>query len=177
MGRDAGWIALMGGLAGGANAILIPEVKTDIELLCKQLHNRRASGKMFSIIIISEGVVLPNMDKSMIESKDKAGRIRYDRRNTGEALARYIEEFTDFETRVTVLGHLQRGGTPTAYDRIIATHMGIGAINAIKDRIFNVMVAYQSNDIYYVDMEDVLLNSPKLVDLALYEEAKFLYGI
>jgi 6-phosphofructokinase 1 len=177
MGRDAGWIALMGGLAGGANAILIPEVKTDIELLCKQLHNRRASGKMFSVIIISEGVVLPNMSKNILESKDKSGRMRYDRRNTGEALARYIEEYTDFEARVTVLGHLQRGGTPTAYDRIIATYMGIGAINAIKDRIFNIMVAYQSNDIYYIDLEDVLLNSPKLVDLALYEEAKLLYDI
>lgn len=177
MGRDSGWIALMAGLAGGANYILIPEVQPDIEELCKKLYERKAAGKKSSIIIISEGVVLPNMPKKSLESKDEFGRSRYDKRNAGENLARYIEENTNFETRVTVLGHLQRGGAPTAYDRIKATEMGIAAVEAIKDRIFNVMVSCQGNRIRLVDLEDVILNSPKLVDLELYEKNKIFYNL
>jgi len=177
MGRDCGWIALMGGLAGGANYILIPEVKPDINTLCNKLYRRRSSGKRSSVIVVSEGVILPNMTEDILVSKDEFGRARYDIRNAGKHLGKYIEEETDFETRVTVLGHLQRGGSPTAYDRIKATQMGITAVEAIKDRIFNVVVVCHGNHLRLVDLEDVILNSPKLVDLEVYEKSRLFFEI
>ena len=177
MGRDSGWIALMGGLAGGANYILIPEVKPDIKALEEKLYKRRTVGKKSSIIVVAEGVVLPNMEEGILKSKDEFGRDRYDIRNAGKHLGRYIEENTDFKTRVTVLGHLQRGGSPTANDRIKATRLGIAAVDAIKDRIFNVVTVYQGNRLCLVDLEDVILNSPKLVDLEIYEKSKLFFEI
>ncbi len=177
MGKETGWLALTGGLAGGADWILIPEIKTDLEKLTDQLYKRRFVGKTFSIIVVAEGVILPGIKKEKLESRDEFGRPRYDLRNAGKALGRYIEKLTNFETRVTVLGYLQRGGIPTAYDRIKSTHLGIAAVEAIKDRISNIMLAFQGNQICRVDLEDALLNSPKMVDLELYEEARLFYDI
>jgi len=177
MGKETGWIALLGGLSGGADWILIPEVEFDIEAVCKQLYKRRTSGKHFSVIVVAEGVVLPNMKKEILDIKDEFGRPRYDLRNVGKALGTYIEDSTNFETRVTVLGYLQRGGIPTSYDRIQATHLGIAAVETVKDRMSDVMLAYQGNKICRVDMEDALINSPKVVDLELYEEARLFCDI
>jgi len=117
------------------------------------------------------------MKKEILDIKDEFGRPRYDLRNVGKALGTYIEDSTNFETRVTVLGYLQRGGIPTSYDRIQATHLGIAAVETVKDRMSDVMLAYQGNKICRVDMEDALINSPKVVDLELYEEARLFCDI
>src|SRR5690606_30187405 len=111
MGRDAGWVAVVGGLAGGADLILIPEAPTTLDRVVKHLERRRALGKDFSIIVVAEGVMMPEIaDKELVAERDAFGHVRLDRRGVGESLARLLEEKTGFETRTTVLGHLQRGG-------------------------------------------------------------------
>lgn len=191
MGRHAGWIATMAGIAGGADEILIPEVPFDIEEVCKMLRKRYDRGRKFSIIAMAEGAYpieekMKNDEKEInkqnfsennlitqTEEKDAFGNIRLG--GVGNYLAKEIEKRMDVETRVTALGHVQRGGTPTAYDRILATRFGVAAVELIKDKNFGKMVALQGNKIVPVDIEEAISKS-KTVDMELYEIAKVFFG-
>lgn len=175
MGRDAGWVAVVGGLAGGADFILIPEVPTNVEQVSEHLKRRRHLGKDFSIIVVAEGAQIDGVELSTaLGEADAFGHIRLDKRNVGEVLSREIERRTGFETRVTVLGHLQRGGSPTVFDRVLATRVGTVAVDFIKEGRFGYMAALRGNDIVPVRLKDaVSLN--RTVDLDLYELAKTFY--
>lgn len=176
MGRDAGWVALVGGLSGGADWILIPEVPANIEEICKHLHKRKSHGKDFSIIVVAEGVSLaelPVVDER--EDVDAFGHVRLDRRGVGYRITKEIERRTGFETRVTVLGHIQRGGSPTVFDRVLATRLGVAAVECIHQKQFGQMVGLQANKIVEVSLEEAVTHSPRLVDLELYELAKLFY--
>ncbi|MBI2267487.1 MAG: 6-phosphofructokinase [Armatimonadetes bacterium] len=175
MGRDSGWVALVGGLAGGADWIMIPEVPASVEEACEHLRNRRGKGKDFSIIVVAEGVTPIDLSVTDDTSVDAFGHVRLDRRGVGEALGRRIEEITGFETRVTVLGHLQRGGSPTVFDRMLATRLGVAAVDCVKERKFGKMVALQCSQIATVELDDVISQSPRNVDPSLYELAAIFY--
>jgi 6-phosphofructokinase 1 len=175
MGRDAGWVAVFGGLAGGADFILIPEVPVDIDRVCAHLKRRTAIGKDFSIIVVAEGVTMPEVvAKEAIQEVDAFGHVRLDRRGVGDALSRIIEERTGMETRVTVLGHLQRGGTPTAYDRVWATRLGVHAVDLIHANEFAVMAAVKGGEITTVPIANAV-GRMKRVDASLYELAQIFY--
>src|SRR5438477_4870221 len=125
MGRHTGWIAVMSGIAGGADVILIPEQPMTVEAACSEIQRRHNLGKDFSIVVVSEGCELPGLADG--GEQDQFGHVILAKRGVGDALGREIEERTGFETRVTVLGHVQRGGTPTARDRVLATRFGLKA--------------------------------------------------
>lgn len=175
MGRDAGWVAVAGGLAGGADFILIPEAPVDINQICDHLERRLAQGKDFSIIVVAEGVVMPEVvSKEAIREVDAFGHVRLDRRGVGETLSRIIEDRTGMETRVTVLGHLQRGGSPSAFDRVWATRLGVAAVDYVHEGKFGVMVAVQGNQLRPVPLRDAV-GRMKTVDPSLYELARVFY--
>jgi ATP-dependent phosphofructokinase / diphosphate-dependent phosphofructokinase len=175
MGRDAGWVAVAGGLAGGADFILIPEVPVDVDAVCDHLRRRYALGKDFSIIVVSEGVTMPEVvSKEAIREVDAFGHVRLDRRGVGETLSRIIEERTGMETRVTVLGHLQRGGSPSAYDRIWATRVGVAAVDYIHAGTFGVMAAVRGQHVEPIPIQQAV-GRMKKVDPALYELASVFY--
>jgi len=191
MGRHAGWIATMAGIAGGADEILIPEVPFDIKEVCKHLKDRYDRGKKFSIIAVAEGAHPKKEDTSFnnVESsshnsgevgliiqtreKDAFGNVRLG--GIGHTLAKEVEKRMGVETRVTILGHVQRGGTPTAHDRVLATRFGVAAVEEIKDENYGVMVALQGDKIVTVKLEDAVSKS-KTVDMELYEIAKLFFG-
>jgi ATP-dependent phosphofructokinase / diphosphate-dependent phosphofructokinase len=128
MGRDTGWVAVAGGLAGGADLIVIPEYPVSLDEVIEHLHRRRdVEERDFSIIVVAEGADIPGLDLSGEEKTDAFGHVQLAKRGIGDALTRYIEAKTGLETRVTVLGHLQRGGSPSALDRIWATRLGARA--------------------------------------------------
>ena len=134
MGRDTGWVALMGGVAGGADMIIIPEFELSLSEVVAHLYRRRGEGKLFSIIVVAEGAHIPELE---IEAggqaeKDAFGHVRLAKRGIGDLLAGSVERDTGFETRVTVLGHLQRGGSPSPTDRIWATRLGVEAVELIS---------------------------------------------
>jgi len=175
MGRHAGWIATVAGIAGGADEILIPEVPFDIDEVCGHLKERFGRGKKFSIIVVAEGA-RPKSTESLItktDEKDDFGHVRLG--GIGHFLAKEIEERMNVETRVTVLGHVQRGGTPTAHDRVLATRFGVAAVELIKNGNFGKMVALQGDKIVPVDLKDAVSKS-KTVDMNLYEIAKIFFG-
>ncbi len=175
MGREAGWVALKGGIAGGAELILIPEVPVDPDYVCQTLQRHRSQGKDSSIVVVAEGVELPEAIGGVSpEEVDAFGHVRLDRRGVGDALARYIEGRTGYETRVTVLGHLQRGGTPTAYDRIMATRCGVAAVDLLRDGQFGYLAAVRGEAICPVPLEQVV-GHVRTVDLALYEIARVFF--
>ncbi len=140
MGRHAGWIALHAGIAGGADAILVPERPFDVADVCGLIERRHARGRFFSIIVVAEGAVPREgtMETQAAET-DEFGHERLG--GIGQLLAPEIERRTGFETRVTVLGHIQRGGTPTAFDRVLATRLGVAAIDAAQERRWGMMPA------------------------------------
>src|SRR6476660_5391580 len=155
MGRHAGWIALWSGLAGGADVVLVPEQPFDVDDVCTRLQRRHAAGAGFSIVVVSEGAV--PVEGTMVlqdQGVDEFGHVRLG--GIGNQLAPEIEQRTGFETRVTVLGHVLRGGTPTAFDRILATRFGLAAAAAVHDGAFGTMVALQGNDIVRVPIEDAV---------------------
>src|SRR5260370_19686035 len=126
MGRHAGWIATHSGMAGGADVILIPEKPIDIDRVCAHIQNRHGTqNKIFSIVVVAEGAKLGAKASTVSQKLDEFGHVRLG--GIGQSLADLIEEKTGYETRVTVLGHVQRGGTPTAFDRVLATRFGVHA--------------------------------------------------
>jgi phosphofructokinase-like protein len=174
MGRHAGWIAVESGVAGGADVILIPEIAADIDEVCNILKKRHQRGKTFSIVAVAEGVKLKAKDLVTQEEKlDEFGHVRLG--GIGEILADEIEKRTGFETRVSVLGHIQRGGSPTAFDRILGTRFGVKAVELVKDNKFGRMVALTGNKIVDVALEEAV-RELKTVDMELYEIAKVFFG-
>jgi len=175
MGRHAGWIATMAGIAGGADEILIPEEPFDIEDVCRNVEQRYCRGKNFSIICVAEGA-RPKESDSLItktDKKDEFGHVQLG--GIGHYLAKEIEKRMDVETRVTVLGYVQRGGTPTAHDRVLATRFGIAAVETLKKGDFGKMVALQGNKIIPIELEQAT-NKSKTVDKELYDIAKVFFG-
>jgi 6-phosphofructokinase 1 len=152
MGRDTGWIAVMSGIAGGADVILIPEQPISIEEACDDIRRRHERGKDFSIVVVSEGYELEGLADA--NEVDQFGHIRMSQRGVGDALARVIEERTGFETRVTVLGHVQRGGSPTPRDRVLATRFGLKAADLAHEGKFGQMAALQGDRIVEVPLAE-----------------------
>jgi phosphofructokinase-like protein len=174
MGRYTGWIALESGLAGGADIILIPEKPFDIDKVCEYIKLRHERGRNFSIVVVAEGAK-PKGGVEIVysESLDEFGHIRLG--GVGYFIGKEIEKCMKIETRVVVLGHLQRGGTPTAFDRILATRYGIAAIDLVHEGRFDRMVSLKCNRIESVPFKDVV-GKRKTVDLELYEIASVFFG-
>jgi 6-phosphofructokinase 1 len=170
MGRDAGWVAAVGGLAGGADIILVPEVPFSLDDLCERIRARHNQGKSFSILVAAEGAKPTDIGAQIIQEApvDAFGHVRLG--GIGGVLARQIEARTGYETRVTVLGHLQRGGSPTVFDRVLATRFGVAAVDFIREGRFGEMVAIHGSRITGVPLEEVLSGEHKL-DLTIYELA------
>jgi 6-phosphofructokinase 1 len=174
MGRHAGWIATHAGIAGGADAILIPERPFDIDVVCDHIKHRHKKGKTFSIIVVAEGATPVEGDETVRDDeKDAFGHVKLG--GIGVTLEREIEERTGFETRVTILGHVQRGGTPTAYDRVLATRFGVAAIDAVNDKDYGKMVSLQGTNIDRVPIGDAV-GTLKTVDPDFYSTAEVFFG-
>jgi len=175
MGRHAGWIACLGGLAGGADVILVPEIPIDVEWVCNIIKKRHKRGKTFSIVVVAEGAKLKELPKEITieEKSDEFGHIRLG--GIGKILADLIEKKTGFETRVTVLGHIQRGGSPSAFDRILGTRFGIKAVELVMRGKFGYMASLRGNKIVEVPLEKAT-SKLKTLDMKLYEIAKVFFG-
>jgi len=166
MGRHAGWIATCAGIAGGAAEILIPEEPFDIDRVCRDLKERHEKGRFASIVVVAEGATPAEGTMSVASREvDQFGHVRLG--GIGNLLAEEIENRTGFETRVTILGHVQRGGTPTAFDRILATRFGIAAIDAVHDEAFDQMVALRADQIVRVPLVEAVAEL-KTVDPQLF---------
>ena len=174
MGRYTGWIALEAGLAGGADVILIPEKPFDVGEVFEYIKRRKERGRNFSLIVVAEGAK-PKGKAEIVygQSVDEFGHVRFG--GVGYYLGKEIEKRTGIETRVVVLGHLQRGGSPTAYDRILATRYGVAAIDFVHEGTFGCITALKGNRIVPVLLKDVA-GKRKTVDLKLYELASVFFG-
>ena len=179
MGRGTGWIAVKSGIAGGADLILIPEVPFSIDEVCEVIRRRHSRGKNFSIVVVSEGAEYPlNHDEEaelVVQSSatDAFGHVRLG--GIGNRLAKVIEERTGYETRVTVLGYTQRGGTPTAFDRVLGTRFGVLAADLIHAGQFGKMTSLQGDKVIPVEMAHAM-ECIKRVDSELYEVARTFFG-
>jgi 6-phosphofructokinase 1 len=174
MGRHAGWIALYSGLAGGADVILIPERPFDIDEVCDHLKRRHENGATFSIVVVAEGAT--PKDGGLLtqhQTTDAFGHVRLG--GIGIILEREIEQKTGYESRTTILGHIQRGGTPLAFDRVLGTRFGVAAMAAAAEGEFGQMVALRGTRIELVPLAEALAE-PKLVDPELYETAEVFFG-
>jgi 6-phosphofructokinase len=165
MGRDTGWIAAYAGMANGADAILIPEVPADLDRLCAILRSRHEIGKRFSIVVVAEGV---RLEGRTLAEQGKLG-------GAAKVLESIIQERTGLETRTTLLGHVQRGGTPVAYDRSLATSFGVEAIELIVDGKNGQMTALRKNKITSVPLEKVA-DGIKVLNLNVYRIAEQFFG-
>jgi ATP-dependent phosphofructokinase / diphosphate-dependent phosphofructokinase len=175
MGRHAGWIAAYSGIAGGADVILVPERPFDIDEVCERIKHRHAGGRTFSIVVVSEGA-LPRDGSGITTSAVKTDAFGHARLGgIGVALEGEIEARTGFETRMTILGHVQRGGTPTAYDRVLATRFGVKAVEAADSGDWGTMVSLHGTDIVLVALAEALAE-PKLLDDDLYQTAEVFFG-
>jgi len=155
MGRHAGWIALHSGLAGGADVILIPERPFEIDDVCGLIRRRHSRGRVFSIVVVAEGAVPEEGTMAMTDrEEDEFGHVRLG--GIGQRLEREIEQRTGFETRAVVLGHTQRGGTPTAFDRVLATRLGVAAIDAAHDERWGTMPALRGTRITLVPLSEAV---------------------
>jgi phosphofructokinase-like protein len=179
MGRHTGWIAVMSGIAGGADVILIPEQPITVEDACRELVKRHEGGKDFSIVVVSEGYELTyesgehRLVAEAARESDQFGHVVYG--GVGEALGRDIEERTGFETRVTVLGHVQRGGSPTPRDRVLATRFGLEAADLVERGAFGRMAALQGDRIVDIALEDAT-RELKTVPGEWYDVARAFFG-
>ena len=174
MGHRAGWLALGAGMAGGADVILIPERPFDIDEVCDHLKRRHANGATFSIVVVAEGAT--PKDGGLLtqhQTKDSFGHVRLG--GIGIILEREIEEKTGFESRTTILGHIQRGGTPLAFDRVLGSRFGVSAVDAISEGDYGKMVALRGTRIERVPLAEAIAE-PKLVDAELYETAEVFFG-
>ncbi len=174
MGRHTGWIATYAGIAGGADIILIPEVPVDMNEVCKIIKKRHGGGKNFSIVVVAEGAQLKNHTLVLqTKKKDAFGNVLLG--GIGHVLGKQIEERTGYETRVTVLGHIQRGGSPTAFDRVLGTRFGVKAVELAEKGDFGKMVALKGNKIVGVPIADAV-GTLKTIDMELYDIAKVFFG-
>jgi ATP-dependent phosphofructokinase / diphosphate-dependent phosphofructokinase len=179
MGRHAGWIAVVSGIAGGADVILIPEYPMTVEAACEELRRRHARGKSFSIVVVSEGYELTyesgesRLVGQEARASDHFGHVLLG--GVGDALGREIEERTGFETRVTVLGHVQRGGSPTPRDRVLATRFGLKAADLAHAGAFGQMAALRGDDVVAVSLDEATAEL-KHVTAEWYEVAKAFFG-
>jgi 6-phosphofructokinase 1 len=179
MGRHTGWIAVMSGIAGGADVILIPEQPITVEDACEELRRRHERGKDFSIVVVSEGYELTYASgetRAVTEearASDQFGHVRLG--GVGDALAQEIEERTGFETRVTVLGHVQRGGSPTPRDRVLATRYGLKAADLVHEQKWGSMTALHGDAIVEVLLADAVAEQ-KTVPPGWYDVARAFFG-
>jgi 6-phosphofructokinase 1 len=171
MGRDTGWVAVMGGLAGGSDLVLIPEFEVAFDEVVEHLHRRRGEGKDFSIIVVAEGVNLQGLETDGEQKTDAFGHVQLAKRGVGDALSRRIEGETGFETRVTVLGHLQRGGSPSPVDRIWATRLGVAAAELLHEGKAGLVPVRRDGDVAVVPLAD-LVAEQRRVPRELYELAR-----
>jgi 6-phosphofructokinase 1 len=164
MGRSTGWVAALGGLAGGADLVVVPEFPMTMNEIIEHINNRRRNGLMFSIIAIAEGVHLDTIGgvETTNLSNEGIGGVRLASRGVGNFLANQLERLAGFEVRTTVLGHLQRGGAPTAYDRIWATRVGAGAYQAVIDKKFGTIPVVRNNEVVLAPLSDVAGGQRKL---------------
>ncbi len=167
MGRDAGWVATVGGLAGGADVVLVPEVPYEVEEVCARLERRRAAGRAFAIVVVAEGAAPRGAAGQVVQEAevDEYGHARLG--GIGAALAREIQRRTEWETRAVALGHVQRGGAPTAFDRVLATRLGAAAVDELAAGRAGVMVALRGAAIVAVPLDEVQ-RGPRTVDPELY---------
>jgi 6-phosphofructokinase 1 len=175
MGRTAGWIALHSGVAGGADVILIPEIPFDIDEVCRLIRRRHERGRYFSIVVAAEGAT-PKEGTAMTLQTGAVDEFGHPRLGgIGYALEREIEARTGYETRATVLGHVQRGGTPTAFDRVLATRLGLAAIDAVHDGMWGMMAALQSTKVVLIPLADAVAEV-KRVPVEEYAHFDVLFG-
>jgi phosphofructokinase-like protein len=175
MGRNAGWIATYAGIAGGAAEVLVPEEPFDIDVICDNLKSRHAKGRFASIVVVAEGAVPVEGTLEVASAElDQFGHPRLG--GIANILAPEIERRTGFETRVTILGHVQRGGTPTAFDRVLATRFGIAAIDAVHDGAFGQMVALRADRIVRVALSDAVTRLKTVDPELLHDVAGWFWG-
>src|ERR1700753_1567567 len=162
MGRDAGWIAITVGIAGGADVILTPERPIDMDHVVALLKKRWESGKRFGIVVVAEGAQLPHVEGQISAGTktDSFGHVRLS--GIGQALAEEIEKRTGYETRSVNLGHTQRGGTPTAFDRMLATRYGLAAIDLVHAGKFGRLVVLKGTQISDIPLEDAIAKTRTL---------------
>jgi ATP-dependent phosphofructokinase / diphosphate-dependent phosphofructokinase len=174
MGRSAGWIALHCGIAGGADVILIPEIPFDIVEVCRLINRRHDRGRYFSIVVAAEGATPKAGTMEVLTGAlDEFGHPRLG--GIGVRLEQEIEKRTGYETRATVLGHVQRGGTPTAFDRVLATRLGLAAIRGVHDHAWGTMTSLQGNEIKLVALADAVAEV-RTVPVEEYERLGVLFG-
>ncbi len=174
MGRNSGWIATTAAIAGGADYVLIPEKPFDLEKLCTSLENRKKRGKDFSIVVVAEGVA--GEEKGAVvpaSGVDEFGHARLG--GIGVYVADEIEKRTGIETRVTILGHIQRGGTPSAFDRLIATRYGLRAVDLVRQKKFGRMVSLRGFQITDVPLPSLDQNR-RTLDMSLYDDASVFFS-
>jgi len=177
MGRHAGWIALESGIAGGADVVLIPEMPISVEEVCNLIKRRHERGKNFSIVVVAEGARFQEQDQVRTivqdEKRDAFGHVRLG--GIGSTLAQTIEKRTGYESRYTVLGHIQRGGSPTAFDRVLATRFGVAAADLAVKGEFGMMVGLRGDKIHALPLKEAV-GKLKTVDMELYEIASVFFG-
>ena len=174
MGRHAGHIALHSGLAGGADVILIPERPIVLGEVCEHIRKRQKRGRRFSIVVVAEGAKMERSKETTVTDElDEFGHVRLG--GIGNYLAREIERETGIETRATVLGHIQRGGTPTARDRVLGTRYGVFAVDLVREGKFGMMAALQGDAIVAVSLDEAT-KALHLVDPGLYQIAEVFFG-
>jgi 6-phosphofructokinase 1 len=173
MGRHTGWIAVTSGIAGGADVILIPEHPITVEEACEEIRHRHDRGKDFSIVVVSEGYEPEGVSVTRGAGLDEFGHVRLG--GVGELLAREIEARTGYETRVTVLGHIQRGGSPTPRDRVLATRFGLKAADLVHEERFGQMAALRGDAIVAVPLADAVAEL-KTVPREWYDVARAFFG-
>jgi len=174
MGRHAGWVALYTGIGAGADWILIPEVALDLEEMCAHLKRCRDRGKQYGLVVVSEGIDIPHADTSSVAT-DAFGHVILRERGVGEFIAKEIEQRVGVETRFAVLGHVQRGGAPTVFDRVLASRLGLRAADLVHERDWGKMASIQGNEIVAVPLEDAV-KSLKTIPLELWQQTKSLFS-
>ncbi len=179
MGRNSGWIAVEAGIAGGADLILIPEKPVDMDKICDVINKRHARGKDFSIVVVAEGAKIPiggqEEGKLMVQDAgvDAFGHVRLG--GIGKVLASEIEKRTGIETRFVILGYIQRGGAPTAFDRLLGTRFGVAAVDFINKGYFGKMTSLKGNKIEPIDLSEAV-SKTKVVDDELYSISEIFFG-
>ena len=167
MGRDTGWIATHAGIAGGATAVLIPERPFDIDVVAEEVRRKHSRGRYASIVVVAEGAMpQPGTMPIPTYEDDPHGRPRLG--GISVSVANELEKRTGYETRVVQIGHVQRGGTPSAFDRVLCTRLGVAAVTALHDGATNCMVALQGNEIGLVSLSEIM-GKTRYVDLSLYD--------